>query len=72
MPAVLRAGRLVSFDSGASTAVVQLDGSLSSYLSGVTVAESIADAQMVADRRVLVAFVDADNPDDAVVIAVWV
>ncbi len=65
------AGKVISFDAGAYTAVIQMSGSLSVYLSDVPVARNIASGDMVAARRVAVLFIDTSNVENAVVIAVW-
>lgn len=68
----IRRGEVKSFDSGAYTAVVQIAGSLSVWLSDVAVARNIASSEMVAGRRCAVLLFDDANPEDAVVIAVYV
>ncbi len=65
------AGTLVSFNAGAYTAVVNLDGGIGAFLTGVAVARDIASGEMIADRRVMLFFADENNQTDAVVIAVW-
>lgn len=67
----VRAGKLISFDAGAYTALVQMDGSLSVYLDDIPVARNIASGDLIANRRVAVLFVDDSNFTDAVVITVW-
>ncbi len=72
MAATTRAGVIVSFDVSPYTAVVQMKGSLSAYLSDVPVARNIASGEMSVGRQVAVLFIDIHNFEDAVVIAVWV
>lgn len=68
---VLEHGILRGYDAGTHTATVQITGSLASYLGGVKVARNIASAEMVAGRSCIVAFLDAANPEDGAVIAVY-
>jgi hypothetical protein len=68
----IRRGEVKSFDGTAYTATVQLAGSLSVWLSDVPVARNIASGEMVAGRRCAVLSFDAGNPQDSVVIAVYV
>jgi len=64
-------GRLVSFDSGAYTAVVELRGSFVRRLT-CAVSRGLATGEMVAGRSVAVWFSGAgDDPGEAVVVAVW-
>jgi hypothetical protein len=60
-----------SFDSGTYKATLEIAGSPSSYLTGVPVARDIASGEMTAGRSAAVLFLDASNPSDAVVLAVW-
>ena len=64
-------GILKVFDSTPYTATVQIQGSLSVWLEDVPVSRSIASGEMVTGRNVAVIFLEAGNPDDAVVVAVW-
>ena len=64
-------GTLVSFDSGAWTAVVRADGSAPQTLTGVRVNRAIPSGEMVAGRRVLVAAGEHGDVGDLVVVAVW-
>jgi len=67
----LRHGILRAFDNVAWTATVQLSGSVQQYIAGVPVARDIAAAEMIAGRKVAVAFFDPSNHQDAVLFAVW-
>lgn len=67
----IKRGTVKSFDAGSYKATVQMAGSLSVWLEGVTVARNIAAAEMTAGRKCAVLFFDAANPDDAVVVAVY-
>ncbi len=68
----VRRGVLKAFNSGAYTATVQVAGSLAVWLTDVPVARNIASAEMVAGRSCAMIFFDEPNPEDAVVIAVYV
>lgn len=61
-----------SFDSGAYTATIQVSGSLATWLTGVPVARNIPAAEMVAGRSCALLLFDPANPNDAVVVAVYV
>ena len=67
----IRPGKVISFDAGAYTAVIQMSGSLSVYLSNVPVARNIASGEMVTGRSCAILLFDDTNPQDAVVIAVY-
>jgi hypothetical protein len=67
----LRAGILRAFNAGTYQATVQFTGSLQQYVAGVNVARDIAAGDMVAGRKVAVAFFDPSNHQDAVLFAVW-
>ena len=67
---IVKRGTLKSFDSGTWTASVQLDGSISSYVT-VPVSRAIDSAELVDGRSVGVLVFDTSNPDDAVIAAVW-
>jgi len=67
----LKKGLLKSFDSGSYTASLQLTGSHTAYLDGVTVARNLPAVEMVLGRGVAVIFFDEHNAKDAVVIAVY-
>ncbi len=64
-------GILKAFDSTPYTATVQIEGSLSVWLEDIPVSRGIPTAEMVTGRNVAVIFLEAGNPDDAVVVAVW-
>ena len=68
----IRKGTLKSFDSGAYTATLQMAGSLATWLQGVPVARNIPSAEMVAGRACAVILFDTANPQDVVVVAVYV
>jgi len=67
----LKKGLLKSFDSGSYTASLQLTGSRTAYLEGVTVARNLPAAEMVLGRGVAVVFFDEHNAKEAVVVAVY-
>lgn len=64
-------GKVVSFDSGAHTAEVRLDGSAAQTVTGVPTAANIAAGDMTTGRRVLVDTGDHHHPNDFVVTAVY-
>ncbi len=68
----VKRGVVKAFDSGAYTATVQVAGSLAVWLTDVPVARNIAAAEMVAERSCAVLFFDEPNPQDSVLIAVYV
>jgi hypothetical protein len=68
----IKRGILRAFDSTSYKATVELAGSIATYLSGLSVARNIAAVEMLNGRNVAVLFFEASNPNDAVVIAVWV
>jgi hypothetical protein len=68
---MIKKGTLKSFDSGTYLATVQIAGSLSVWLESIPTSRAIPTAEMVSGRNVAVLFVDAGNPSDCVVIAVW-
>lgn len=62
---------LRSFNSSNYSAVVEPVGSGKVYLDSVVVARNIPVAEMVAGRKIVVAFFDEHNAKDAVVVAVY-
>lgn len=68
---MIRRGTLQAFDDSGYLASVQLDGSLARNLTDIPVSRAIADTEMDVGRRVAIAFLDPDNPRDAVLFAVW-
>ncbi len=70
-PPQLRGGILRAWTVGTYKADVQLVGSLAGYLTDVDVNRAIEDADMNVGDNVLVAYVDPNDPQTAVVIAVW-
>ena len=67
----VRKGVIKGFDAGPYTATVQVAGSLSVWLEGITVARNIPSSEMVAGRSCALIFFDETNPEDAVVMAVY-
>ncbi len=67
----LRGGILKAWNSGTYLAAVQIVGSLAAYITDVPVNRGIEDADMNVGDNVLLAFVDPNDPQTAVVIAVW-
>jgi hypothetical protein len=67
----VRTGILKAFDSGAYLATVQFFSSLRTFVASIPVSRDIASGDLVAGRRVAVAFFDPSNQSDAVLFAVW-
>lgn len=67
----IRRGILKSFNSTTYRADIQVDGTLSAWLTSVPTSRAVAAGEMIAGRQVAVLALDEANPDDAVVIAVW-
>ena len=67
----IKRGVIKGFDSGTYKAIVQIAGSLSVWLSEVTVARNIPPIEMVVGRRCALIFFDETNPGDAVVVGVY-
>jgi len=67
----LRKGVLKSFNATDYTATIRLAGSYKVYLEDVTVARNVPVAEMVAGRKVAVAFFDEHNAKEAVVVGVY-
>ena len=57
----IRSGILKSFDSGAYLATVQFFSSLQTFVSAIPVSRDIASGDLMAGRRVAVAFFDPAN-----------
>jgi hypothetical protein len=67
----LKRATIKNYTAGTHRASVQIAGSLSVWLADVPVATDIPAADVVADRECAVLFFTDDNPDDAVIIAVY-
>lgn len=67
----IKRGILKGFDSGTYKATVQIAGSLSVWLSEVSIARNIPVSEMTVGRRCAVIFFDETNPGDAVVVGVY-
>ena len=65
-------GTLVTFDSGAHTADVRLDGSAPQRLEGLRVARNIDASEMTPGRRVLLDTGESGEAEEIVVFAVFV
>jgi hypothetical protein len=68
---LLKRAEIKTYTSATHRADVQLAGSLSVWLESIPVATDIPAADVVAGRECAVLFFTDDNPDDAVVIAVY-
>ncbi len=68
----LRRGTVRGFDSSSFTADVQLDGSVSTWLTGVRISRAIPSSEILAGRSCIIAFAsDPSDPTEAVVIAIY-
>ena len=67
---LLKRATIKSYDAGTHRASVGISGSLSVWLEGLAVSDSIPAAAVVAGRECAVLFHSDDNPDDAVVVSV--
>ncbi len=67
---LLKRATIKSYDAGTHRASVGISGSLSVWLEGLAVSDSIAAASVVVGRECAVLFHEDDNPDDAVVFSV--
>ena len=67
----VRKGVIKGFDSETYKAAVQVAGSLSVWLEGISVARNIPSAEVVEGRNCALIFFDETNPQDAVVAAVY-
>jgi len=68
---MIKKGLIQAFDSGTYTATVRMQGSLSAWLEGVSVARNIPPSEMVPGRACAVLFFDPKNHRDAVLVAVY-
>jgi hypothetical protein len=68
----IRRAEIRSFSSQDYTATIRIAGSLAVWLSGIPVARNIPAAEMLPGRSCAVVFFDESNPQDAVVVAVYV
>jgi len=68
---VIQRGTLLSFSSATYTASVLLAASASTSVEGVPVSRGIAAGELVAGRRVAVAFFDGLDPEDSMIVGVW-
>jgi hypothetical protein len=68
---IIKKAVLKSFNSQNYTAVVQITGSGTAYLSGISTSRNIPAAEMLPGRHVAVLFWDKSNPSDSVLFSVW-
>lgn len=64
-------GVLRAFDAATWQANVQLTGSFPTNLTGIAVNRGLDAAAITAGRRCIVVFNDLQNPNDAVLVAVY-
>ena len=60
-----------AFNSSTYKATVQMEGSLSVWISGIPVARNISSSQVTAGRRCAILFFSEENKNDAVILAVY-
>ena len=68
---MIKKALIKDFDASTYTAVVQLVGSMGTWLEDIPVSRGIPATEMAAGRRCAVIFFNEANPTDAVVIAVY-
>lgn len=68
---VTELGLLVSYNSGANTAMVQMLGASANVVGPLPVSKGLASALLVAGAQVLVVLLDGSNPSDGAVVSVW-
>ena len=67
----IKKAELKSFNAVNHTAVICVHSGYKVYLEDITVARNLPAAEMVAGRWVAVIFFDENNPEEAVVAAVY-
>ena len=70
-PGAALSGVLRAFDATTWQADVQLTGSFPTNLTGIAVNRGLNAAAITAGRRCIVVFNDLQNPNDAVLVAVY-
>ena len=60
-----------AFSSSTYKATVQMEGSLSVWISGIPVARNISSSQVKTGRRCAILFFSEENKNDAVIFAVY-
>lgn len=64
-------GLIQSYDAGTNTALVQLAGATPNTLGPIALSKGLAPALAVAGARCMVQLLDAINPADGSIIAIW-
>jgi hypothetical protein len=67
----IKKAELKSFNSNNYTAVICLAGGYKVYLEDVAVARNLPQAEMTVGRKVAVIFFEENNPEEAVIAAVY-
>ncbi len=67
----IKKGIIKTFSSSTYKATVQMEGSLSVWISSIPVARNISSSQMTTGRRCAVLFFSEENKNDAVLFAVY-
>jgi hypothetical protein len=68
---VTELGLLVSYNSGANTAMVQMLGASANVVGPLPVSKGLSSGLLVAGAQVLVVLLDGSNPSDGAVVSVW-
>ena len=68
---IIKKGVIKGFSSSTYKATVQMEGSLSVWVSSIPVARNIASSQVQTGRRCAILFFSEENKNDAVVLAVY-
>ena len=67
----IKKGIIKAFSSSTYKATVQMEGSLSVWISSIPVARNISSSQMTTGRRCAVLFFSEENKNNAVIFAVY-
>ena len=67
----IKKGIIKAFSSSTYKATVQIEGSLTVWVSSIPVARNISSSQLQTGRRCAVLFFSEENKNDAVVFAVY-
>ncbi len=70
-PGAALSGIVKAFDAATWLADVQLTGSFPTFLTGIAVNRGLNAPAVTVGRRCIVVFNDLQNPDDAVLVAVY-
>ncbi len=68
---IIKKGVIKAFSSSTYKATIQLEGSLSVWISSVPVARNISSSHAQTGRRCAILFFSEENKNDAVIFAVY-